>query len=80
MVMFEENRCKLVYKGDMKWDIVFSYGEIVECSIHLNLDGEWIPIYYDSIHANNTFVGWRGPMMLWDKLKEMPMVMWEVHD
>ena len=33
---FAANRCKLVYQGNMKWDIIFCTGLIIEHHVHLN--------------------------------------------
>ncbi len=36
---FKHNRTKLVYKGDMKWDIHFDFGETVTHPLHLCTSG-----------------------------------------
>lgn len=105
---FKFNRHQLTYKGDMKWDIHFNFGETFEHPVHLNTDhlqtfSRWckvdekdgkihitseylpqgmseIPSIWKPKHIHwtefpdTTRVGWRGPIMLWSKLKDCPSV------
>lgn len=105
---FLKNKHKIVYKGDMTWDIHFNDGFMSNHPVHLDVtsldtfyhwvpldenDGkihitdEILPVGVDAIpahwkakhihwkdFANTTRVGFRGPIMLWKDLKDMPMV------
>lgn len=83
---FSENRCKCIYKGDLKWDIVFGFGQTIQHPLHLNIDDYWLPIDNGYVNVPNgpkvlwyafpdtTRIGWRGPVMLWNQLAKMPKV------
>jgi len=105
---FTKNRHKLVYRGNLTWDIHFRFGEVIEHPVHLNTEHlqtycRWcavdekdgkihitseylprgqdkIPICWRAKHIHwtkfpeTTRVGWRGPIMLWEKLKNCPQV------
>ncbi len=106
-IFFKSNHHKITYKGDMKWDIHFNFGETIEHPIHLDVselntywiwcaidgtdgkihitneivkNGEKIPPHWKPKHihwtefSDNTRVGWRGPMMLWDELNNLSSV------
>ncbi len=94
---FKKNHHRLVYRGDMKWDIHFQFGEVFEHPVHVDTSkletnwswcaiaddgcihitnemvyvGEEIPGHWKPKHmhwkefADETRVGWRGPIMLW---------------
>jgi len=87
---FEKNHCKLIYKGNLTWDLHIDR-EIFEHPIHLDLSylktsRKWYEINNDGyININKipkhwtefpdtTRIGWRGPIMLWDKLINYPNV------
>ena len=104
---FSECKTKLIYMGNYKWKIHYSFGQIAEHSIHLNVEhlqtnwkcaaitsedhkihitnemmnsGENIPVGWKKKHIHwdefpkTTRVGWRGPMMLWENLKDEILV------
>ena len=103
---FRENRHKLVMKGNLIWDIHYSWGQVVRHPIEfdvsdMNTKWTWAPVKNGVIQIDNAFldgdsqwavnsrkihnksqdefpdstrVGWRGPIMLWDKLSNYPNV------
>lgn len=99
---FKYNHCKIIYQGNMEWDIDFSFAVYRHCieldTSSLNIRWGWMPIENGNIETDEwipsgnetidskdkdlhwttfpdtTRVGWRGPIMLWDKLKNMSQV------
>jgi len=105
--IFKNSHHKIVYKGNMHWDIIFSFGETLEHPVHLDVsslptnwtwcaienkyinitnevldEGETIDPERGSIKMHykwfpeNTRVGWRGPIMFWKDLTNLPKVYW----
>jgi hypothetical protein len=104
---FKENRAQITYKGDLKWDIDFAFGEKFTHPIHLNTkhlktNWTWVPVKNKMVTIKSeivdrgkkipkswkpinmhweefpekTYVGWRGPIMLWKYLKNVPKIYW----
>jgi hypothetical protein len=102
--MFEDSHHKIIYRGNLEWDIVFCFGETFRHPVHLDVshlptNWTWMAIDNEHIEIKNeiikegaempfdrptkmhwewfrddTRIGWRGPIMLWEDLKDLPQV------
>ena len=60
--LLEESHHKIIYKGDMNWDIKYNFGETVNKMVHLDLEKEptnwkWYPLDPDGyVRINNDIV------------------------
>lgn len=82
---FRDNWIIYTHDTDMKGTIDWSFGESREFEFEIEYSpGCWYSMYdfqYDEYQHYTTFpestrVGWRGPMLLWEKVKDQPKVWW----
>jgi hypothetical protein len=110
-IFYEQNKHTITYLGNMKWNIHFNFGEIIEHPVHLDTRelkdtyAKWAAIEDDgSIHITSEYlpqgvdmipdgwkakhihwtefpettrVGWRGYVMKWNDIKDMPQVYYD---